>query len=99
MFEWFRRLFAVAKVDGITFYSKSAFDEYMIDKEREEKGLHRYTFRTVGDIDLGKAMILLEKQGVFDYSCERDCYMVNVFNVHYWSDHVILVRGTATKTN
>lgn len=95
MFEWFRRLFAMAKVDGITFYSKSAFDEYMIDKEREEKGLHRYTHRVVGNIDLGRAINILEKRGVFDYSYEQDYYyLADVFDVHYWSDRLILVHDS-----
>ena len=96
MFSLFKRLFAVAEVDGVTFWSKKAFDEYMLGKHREENGLKRYTFRVVGNGELSEAMSILEGSGIFDYSRERDWLYGNVFDIHYWSDQKVLTRKSAS---
>lgn len=83
MFSFFKRLFAVAEVDGITFWSRDAFDEYMVEKDREAKGVHMYCVDGISDAAAGKCIDILERHGVFDY--KKIVCMCGVNIIYYYS--------------
>jgi hypothetical protein len=91
MASLFKRIFAVAEVDGITFWSRDAFNEYMVEKRRKENGLNRYTFRVSGEGSLGKCMSILEGKGIFDYEVHQIYGFFNVYNITYIAKNQILV--------
>ena len=65
----------VAEIDGITFYSKSALDEYLLEKERRDKGMNRYTVGALRDHHVAEVINILETKGCFDYCVRQDgCY-------------------------
>lgn len=92
MFEFIKRRFVVAEVDGIKFYREKALKNYL--KERELKksriGKHMYTFEipwfqkfyTVSEARIG-----LENFGCFDYSINETYDGVTI---QYWSDRQLL---------
>ena len=91
MTSLFKRIFAVAEVDGITFYSKSALNDYLREKKRREMGLNRYTFRALGEHTLSEAMNLLEKNGVFDYTVNEVSYYHSIYEITYYSKRIVIV--------
>ena len=91
MASLFKRIFAVAEVDGITFYSKSALNEYLREKKRRERGLNRYTFRALCDCTLSEAMNLLEKNGVFDYTVNEVSFYRRIYDITYYSRQIVIV--------
>jgi hypothetical protein len=92
MFEFIKRRFVVAEVDGIKFYSENALKNYL--KERELKksrmGKHMYTFEIPWYQKLGtvsEARVGLEGFGCFDYSIRESNGDVLI---QYWSDRQLL---------
>ena len=91
MTSLFKRIFAVAEVDGITFYSKSALNEYLREKKRRERGLNRYTFRALSERTLSEAINLLEKNYVFDYTVDEVDYYHSIYDITYYSRQIVIV--------
>lgn len=91
MFDFIKRLFVVAEVDGIRFYRKNALKNYLKEKElsKSREGKHMYTFEipwyqseTTSDI-----RVILEENGCFDYTISND---FGDITIKYWSPSIIL---------
>lgn len=87
----FKSLFATAEVDGITFYSKAAFNRYVCNKRRNEErkkaGLHKYSVVNIPEPQVGEVVCILEKAGVFDYKIYEDGWYSTV--IYYAKNPVV----------
>ena len=92
MFDFIRKRFVVAEVDGIRFYSSKALHKYLEKKElqKSREGKHLYTFEIPWyqrDI-VSEAKVYLEERGCLDYTIS------DVFNgkiiIRYWHPNIIL---------
>ena len=95
MFDFIKKRFVVAEVDGIKFYRDKSLQKYLdrrderMAKAKSREGKNCYTFEipwyqrdTVSD-----AKVILEKHGVFDYDVMETS---NGYAVKYWSKSFIL---------
>jgi hypothetical protein len=92
MFSFLKRRLLVAEGDGIKFYSECALKNYLREKQTKEsrKGKHLYTFEIPWwqKADVGRAKVILEEGGCFDYSVQHEG---SFYRIQYWSE-VILLR-------
>ena len=90
--SWFSERFKIAEVDGITFYTQNALNQYLHDKKVKEarKGLHNYKVYCGPLWELrDRAANLLQQNNIFDFECYQDEHYNYI--VSYWADHPIIV--------
>ena len=91
MFDFIKRRFIIAEVDGIKFYSSKALHRYLAGKERDRlrKGKRMYTFEIpwYQRNDAAVARNALEERGCFDYKVSNDGGNIII---QYWADHILL---------
>ena len=90
--EIFKNLFATAEMDGIVFYSKSAFNEYLERKEKDRllaKGYHEYCFRGYGYDEYSKATNILERSDIFNYRTEG--HELSEWKIYYVAKNAVIV--------
>lgn len=95
MFDFIKKRFVVAEVDGIKFYRDKSLQEYLVWKDEQEalkqsrRGKFLYTFDIpwYQKMDVSKAKVLLEQNGCFDYSITDNG---SIITVEYWAEECIL---------
>lgn len=83
--SWFSERFKIAEVDGITFYTQDALNQYLHDKKVEEKrkGLHNYKVHCgCSRIQKNTALNILNQQNIFDVEVYKDN---GDYIVSYWA--------------
>ena len=95
MFDFIKRRFVVAEVDGIKFYRDKSLQKYLVWKDEQEAlrrsrvGKFLYTFEIpwYQKMDISDAKIQLEQNGCFDYSIKENG---SVITVKYWAKDSLL---------
>ena len=92
MFDFIRKVFTVAEVDGIRFYREKALRRYLEEKElnKSREGKHLYTFEIPWyqrDV-IAEVKVYLEERGCFDYTIS-DIFDGKI-TIRYWHPNIIL---------
>lgn len=97
MVHWFKRLFASAEVDGITFYSYRGLAKYLDDRKRhaederkEKHGYRRYRFLGFGSSEYSRAVSILQEQGVTDWELHGRASWH--WSIDYWAKRPVVTR-------
>ena len=92
MFDFIRKAFVVAEVDGIRFYREKALRRYLEEKELKKsgEGKHMYTFEIPwwqNTETTSVAKVHLEENGCFDYEVFEN---FGDITIKYWSPKILL---------
>jgi hypothetical protein len=95
MFDFIKKRFVVAEVDGIKFYREKSLQNYLdwrderdaLRRSRVGKFLYTFEIPWYQKMDISDAKIILEQNGCFDYSIKENGSFITV---KYWAKECLL---------